>query len=179
MKNTTALTEIALFAALGIILDLLSGLVTGAIWLFGGSISLGVIPIFIVSFRRGLKAGLLTGFIVGMLQLVIGDPYIVHPVQFIFDYIFAYTVIGVSGITAYRLSEKKIVFGVLIGITGRFLMHFIAGVVFFAEYAEGQPVIRYSLIYNATYLLPTLILSIFLLLTIFEINDDIFEAEAY
>jgi thiamine transporter len=35
-------------------------------------------------------------------------------------------------------------------------VHVVSGVLFFAEYApEGQPVILYSVIYNATYMLPS------------------------
>ncbi len=177
MKSIRELTEIALFAALGVILDFLSGLVSGAVWLFGGSISLGVIPIFIISFRRGMRAGLMTGLIVGTLQLIIGDPFIVHPVQFILDYPLAYTVIGLAGVMSKELSEKRIIFGVFVGMSSRFIMHFISGIVFFKAYAEDQPVVIYSFVYNLTYLLPTLILSVLLILAIYESNSEIFETD--
>ncbi len=175
MKDTKQLTEIALFASLGIILDFLSSLITGAVWVFGGSISLGVIPIFIISFRRGLKAGLFTGLIVGTIQILIGDAYIVHPIQFLLDYVFAYTAIGLAGIVGQNSSEIKIITGILLGMSARFLMHFISGIVFFSEFAEEQPVIVYSLVYNLTYLLPTLIISIILILGIYKSNKNIFD----
>ncbi len=175
VNNTRELTEIALFAAFGIILDFLSGLITGSVWIFGGSISLGVVPIFIASFRRGLKAGLLTGFIVGILQLIIGEPYIVHPIQFILDYLLAYTAVGLSGLMVNNINERKIILGIFIGMCSRFFMHFLAGVVFFSEFAGSQPVIIYSFVYNSTFLIPTLILSILIILAIFETNSEIFE----
>ncbi len=177
MKNTKELTEIAIFASLGLILEFISGLITGTAWAFGGSISLGVIPVFVVAFRRGLNAGLLTGLIVGVLQIVLGQTTIVHPVQFLLDYVLAYTVVGLAGLFSKDLNSAKIVFGLIVGMTAKFVMHFISGIIYFSEYAGDKHVIIYSFLYNVSYLLPTLILSIVLILSVFKINRDIFEVE--
>jgi thiamine transporter len=49
---------------------------------------------------------------------------------------------------------------VVAGITGRFLMHFVSGVVFFGIYApEGMNPLVYSAIYNGSYLIPELVIS--------------------
>ncbi len=177
MKNTQELTEIALFAALGLILDFISGLITGTIWAFGGSISFGVIPVFIVAFRRGIKAGLLTGFIVGTLQIILGETTIVHPIQFIMDYVLAYTVVGLSGLFSNNLNSAKIVVGIVLGMSAKFMLHFVSGVVYFSEFAGDQNVLIYSLSYNASYMLPTLIVCIIIVTGIFKSNSLLFEAD--
>ncbi len=178
MRDTRELTEIALFAGLGLILDFISGLLSGMVWAFGGSISLGVLPIFIVSFRRGTGAGLLTGLIVGMLQIILGDTYIVHPAQFLLDYAFAYMIVGIAGVVHKKINILTIIIGVVIGMSARFIMHFLSGVIYFAEYAGDQHVVIYSFVYNLSYLLPTLVIVIFILITIYSTNKSVFKVEA-
>ena len=92
-------------------------------------------------------------------------------IQAALDYFVAYTLVGVAGVTlAWLLSGKvkgdkgsmvvAIVVGTVIGGLLRFVIHFIGGIVFFASYApEGQPVWLYSLVYNASYMIPAIILS--------------------
>ena len=71
MKNLKLVTmiEVAFFAAFSFILDMLPSIQL-APWL---TISFAMVPIFILAFRWGLKAGLLSGFIWGLLQVVLGD----------------------------------------------------------------------------------------------------------
>ena len=45
----------------------------------------------------------------------------------------------------------------------RLFAHFLSGVVFFAEYANGQNVLLYSLIYNASYILPDALIGLAIL----------------
>lgn len=52
----------------------------------GGSILLGsMVPIIIIAFMYGPQVGLLTGFIFGIISLIV-NPYIMHPIQVLFDY---------------------------------------------------------------------------------------------
>ncbi|WP_339215544.1 energy-coupled thiamine transporter ThiT [Ornithinibacillus sp. FSL M8-0202] len=165
-KRTLFMVEVAVFAALALILDLLPTFKMPN----GGSISFAMIPIFIVAFRWGLKGGLLAGFIWGVLQLAFGA-YILNLYQAFIEYGFAFTVLGVAGIFAKpiqkSLKEGKVVkrlvyitLGVFIGSGLRFLAHFYAGIVFWGDTApEGQPVWLFSLIYNGSYMLPSFILS--------------------
>ncbi|MBU7016120.1 MAG: energy-coupled thiamine transporter ThiT [Theionarchaea archaeon] len=54
--------------------------------------------------------------------------------------------------------------GVIVGIAGRFLCHFISGVIFFSEYApEGMNPWIYSALYNGSYILGELIISVILI----------------
>ena len=52
----------------------------------------------------------------------------------------------------------------MFGNSLRFVLHVMSGVVFFAELApQGQSVIKYSIVYNASYIIPETIVDILLL----------------
>jgi thiamine transporter len=130
----------------------------------GGSISAGsMIPILLYAIRWGLGPGLVVGSVYGLLDFIF-NPYFYHPFQFLLDYIFAYGVLGIAGI-AYTKENKensvtKMIIGIIIAISGRMLSHILSGVIFFAEYAGDQNPWVYSIGYNATYLVPELIISV-------------------
>ncbi len=119
----------------------------------GGSINIGMVPIFWLAIRRGWKIGIFAGTVFGMVDLVI-EPFIVHPVQFILDYPLAFACLGLAG-----FFQRRPVAGVVVGVTGRFICHFVSGVVYFPQYApEGMSPILYSAIYNGSYLIPSMII---------------------
>ncbi|WP_430786327.1 energy-coupled thiamine transporter ThiT [Virgibacillus flavescens] len=167
-KKILFLVEVSIFTALALVLDLIPFL-SFKIWAQGGSISLAMIPVFILAFRWGIKGGLLSGFLWGVLQIAIGA-IIVHPIQGLLDYGVAFTVLGLAGIFANKVqkavSQRKtkeyltyIMLGVLLGSTLRFIAHFVAGIVFFADYApEGQAVWLYSFLYSISYMLPSYVI---------------------
>lgn len=97
-KQLVQLIEIAIMTGIAIILDLASGMFLKMPQ--GGSIAVMMIPIFLISFRWGLKAGLTTGFLAGLLQFVTGGLYVVHPIQFLLDYFVAPTAAGIGGLFA-------------------------------------------------------------------------------
>lgn len=159
------LMEVAIFGALSFILDKLPLFVMPQ----GGSITLSMLPIVIIAFRWGLKGGLLTGLISGLLQLITGG-MIYHWAQALLDYTLAYTLIGIAAVTTYWLTKSAkennkrsmiiaIAVGTTIGGMLRFFIHFLGGVIFFGSYAPpGQPVWLYSFLYNASYMIPSIIL---------------------
>lgn len=160
------LVEIALMAAVGVILDLLSL----RLWPNGGSISLAMVPIFLIAFRRGAGPGLITGLLVGVLQPLLVAPFYVHPIQFILDYPIAFMLVGLAGLfhVSVDTSQMKrlvmIAIGCVVGSLLRLVSHFISGVIWFGDMApEGTPVALYSFLYNASYLLPTAAVSIVVL----------------
>lgn len=163
------LTEISMMAALALILDFIS---IKGFWGYGGSVSLAMVPILLMAYRRGLSAGLLTGFIVGAIQMLYG--FYVHPVQIFLDYAAAYTVVGFAGIFSISIAASRvkrmgaIIAGIFLASLLRFIAHFVSGVVWFGVYApEGVNVILYSIIYNASYMVPVFLLStvVFILLS--------------
>lgn len=157
--------EIAICAAIAIVFDQLV--------LFkapqGGSVGLTMLPILLIAFRHGTKAGLITGTIAGLLQLII-SPYYVHPVQIFLDYILAFAGVGFAGLVSNQVKSSFangnktsgsvfIFVGAFIGTLVRYIAAVLSGVIFFGEYApEGTPVIVYSTAYNAWYLVPSFII---------------------
>lgn len=125
----------------------------------GGSVTLGgMIPLLLITLRYGPVGGYLAGFVYGLINLI-QSPYILHPIQVLFDYPLPYMAIGLAG-----YFKDRILLGAIIASCGRFICHYISGVVFFASYAppEMSPY-WYSFVFNATYLVPELIISLIIL----------------
>jgi len=60
----------------------------------GGSVTLGaMIPLLLIAFRYGPVGGYLGGFVYGLINLI-QDPYILHPIQVLFDYPLPYMALG-------------------------------------------------------------------------------------
>jgi thiamine transporter len=166
-KRLVFLLEAAILAAIAFLLDLATSFIGKMPQ--GGSISLAMVPVLIMGFRHGLKGGLLTGFLLGLLQTVMGYTTIVHPVQGFLDYFAAFTVVGAGGIFYKQIQNslnpvnkgRLILYVTLAAFLGsflRFAAHTLAGAVFFAEFAGDQPVLLYSAGYNASYMIPTFII---------------------
>lgn len=125
----------------------------------GGSVTLGaMIPLLLIAFRYGPVGGYLAGFVYGLINLI-QEPYILHPVQVLFDYPLPYMALGLAG-----YFKERILLGAIVGVCGRFICHFISGVVFFASYAPpGVSPYWYSMVFNATYLIPELMICLVIL----------------
>lgn len=130
----------------------------------GGSVTVfSMLFVCLVGYWYGLRAGILAAVSYGILQLLI-DPYVIHPMQLVMDYILAFGSLGLSGL----FSNKKhgLIWGYLVGVTGRFLFSFLSGMIFFAsaaaEYNMFLPV--YSAVYNGSYIYAEAVITIILLL---------------
>ena len=112
----------------------------------GGFLTLGgMLPIMLISYRFGPSVGAMAGFLYGFINLL-QDPFILHPIQVLFDYPLPFMAIGLAG-----LAKNNFYLGIILGFAGRFLCHFISGIVFFASYApEGMSPIIYSLTVNGS-----------------------------
>jgi len=122
----------------------------------GGSITaVSMIPILWFALRRGPKMGVSEGIVYGFVR-TLRQPFIVHPIQFLLDYPLAFGALGLAG-----LFKKQPILGVVVGIAGRFLCHFLSGVIFFAAYAPaGMNPAVYSAVYNGSYLIVELAFSV-------------------
>lgn len=153
--STRMLINISLMLAFSIVLHYLK------IYHFpqGGAVTFGaMIPLIFVSFRYGAGVGALTGFIFGLIN-ILQDPFILHPIQVLFDYPLPFMAMGLAGIF-----PEKIFLSTVLAFAGRFICHFISGVIFFASYApEGISPIIYSLTANATYLIPETLICLVIL----------------
>jgi thiamine transporter len=153
-KDTRVLAEAALAVALAFVL----GLIKVFQMPFGGSISLEMVPLILLALRQGPWVGMVAGAVYGLLDLAI-EPFIVHPVQVIFDYPLAFGVLGLAGF--FQPTIRGAILGTIVAVLARFVCHFVSGVVFFASYApEGWNPLVYSAAYNAAYLVPSLIIAL-------------------
>jgi thiamine transporter len=153
--STKILAEIIIFVAMAGALALISHSFFSLPE--GGSINLGMLPIFWLALRRGPKIGIFAGAVLGVVDLAI-EPFVVHPIQFILDYPLAFACLGLAGFFR-KLNSVGPVLGVVVGGTFRLLCHFTSGVVYFANYAPaGVSVFVYSTVYNATYMIPSIII---------------------
>lgn len=125
-----------------------------------GSINLGsVVPIIVIALFYGAEIGMLTGLLFGLINLII-SPYIVHPLQVLFDYPLPYMAVGLAG---YFKNRKLI--GASVGMFFKFIFHFISGFLFFGQFApDGWSPALYSFVANASYVGSNLIIVIVLLL---------------
>lgn len=120
----------------------------------GGSITLEMAPLIYFSYKYGLKWGIGAGLMSGVLQLLFGG-YMIHPVQAALDYPVAFGCMGLAGI-----SRRHLIAGTLLACLGRLACHVASGVIFFAQYApEWQHPFVYSLIYNASFMVPAIVIS--------------------
>jgi len=120
----------------------------------GGEIQLGsMIPLILLAACYGSRICLIAGFACGTIALIM-NPYFFHPIQVLLDYPFPYMAMAVVA-----LFNKRIIWGTIVAYSLKFLFHFISGVVFFGSYApEGTSPIIYSLLYNASVVIPDLII---------------------
>ena len=125
----------------------------------GGSVTAAsMVPIIWLALRRGPKVGLFAATVYGVVQLALGPEGIYYPAQVLLDYPIAFGLLGLAG-----FFQKRPFLGVNIGIIGRFLAHFLSGIIFFASYApEGMHPAIYSAVYNGGYLLAELAISIYI-----------------
>ena len=120
----------------------------------GGSVTLAsMVPVILLALRRGKKVGTIAGVMLGLVALV-EEPFVVHPAQLLLDYPVAFGALGLAG-----FFQKQPLGGVVVAISGRFVAHFVSGVIFFASFAGKLDPYTYSALYNGSYLIPELLIS--------------------
>lgn len=158
------LVEISVLSALGLVLDFTCGFLSGWLWPQGGSVSLAMVTIFISSYRHGLKGGLLTGLLIGTIQLLwAGGAYLIHPVQIILDYPLPYTLLGLAGVFTNKVVNNHgfkqflwVVISITIPCILRIASHTISGIYYWSVPFWG------SIIYNGSFIAISMVLSIFI-----------------
>ena len=92
-KKLRALCEGAIMVALATALSYLKLLELPQ----GGSVCIGMLPIFLYSARWGVGPAFLTSFAYGLLQLLLDGAYAWGPTSMLLDYLLAFGVLGVAG----------------------------------------------------------------------------------
>ena len=166
LNKTRILVECALMIALATILAYIPFIEMPQ----GGSITLcSMLPIMVVGWRHGLKWGLFTGFVHGLLQMMLGFKNVMYCTTLasmvgciLLDYILAFMVLGCVSLFSKPFKNRLVGIGVsavIVGL-GRYLCSFLSGILIWGGYApEGTPVWIYSLTYNGSYMIPEIILT--------------------
>jgi len=150
--------EVGLTIALSAVLGLIG------VWQMpqGGSLSLTMLPIFVLALLRGPIVGVTAGALYGLVDLAL-EPYVYHPLQVLLDYPVAYGLCGLAGVFAARAARlaaadrfttsfwQASLPGIALGALGRYTAHVASGLVFFSSYAieAGQAPLVYSGLYNS------------------------------
>ena len=126
-----------------------------------------MLPLVIIAQIYRTRWSLFACTVYGVLQLVLGLSNLrgVGIITLIgavlFDYIVAYGVVGFAGLTA-KMKNKPVAaaLGAVIGLTLRFLCHFLSGWLFWSESIGSWGAVIGSVTYNATYMVPEIILTV-------------------
>lgn len=160
------LTESAVMIALSTILSLFK-LVDLP---YGGSITpASMLPVLLIAYRYGTGWGLLTGFVHGVVQFVLGTQVLSYvtgtmsvAAVIVFDYFLAFAVIGFGGLFKKSIRRQNFALCTGAALTGllRYICHVISGCTVWAGLSiPTVGALIYSLVYNATYMIPeTLVL---------------------
>ena len=87
----------------------------------GGSVTIGMFPIFLFCIRWGFGPGMLASVVFSVLQLVLDDAYAYSWQSMLGDYIVAFSVLGVAGLFARM--KGGFFLGSIAGCVARFLVH--------------------------------------------------------
>lgn len=132
---------------------------------YGGSITLfSMLVICLVGYWYGPATGIIAAVTYGILQFITG-PYIVHPAQVVLDFPLAFGALGLSGF--FHNKKHGLLIGYIVGVTGRFIVHCISGMIFYTAYVgelKGNiAAILGGYVYNLSYILPEAVLTIVLI----------------
>ena len=155
-SKTRVLVECALMVAIGTVL--------ANIKIFtmpnGGSVTLlSMLPFVLVSFRHGVKWGLFTGLVNGCLV--------------------AFMALGTAEFFARPFKNRMVGVAVGTAIAGflRFMCSFLSGVLVWGNLNEGLSAWTYSLVYNASYMLPETLITVVGAVLLIKAAPQIFDRQ--
>lgn len=172
------LVESAIMVALAVVLSLIKL----AELPYGGSVTCAsMLPILVIAYRNGPLWGLGSGLVFSVVQLVTGLSVLSYVTGWqsvlaviLLDYIFAFVVSGLGGLFRKqgRSQETALIFGALLVSVLRFFFHVVSGATVWAGLSiPDGAALGYSLVYNATYMIPETIVLLIATLYIGSILD--------
>ena len=134
----------------------------------GGSVDVVMVPLIVFALRRGASWGVGAGLVFGTLKCIMSEGIGYGWQAMILDYSLAYAVVGFAG-----FFKNRPILGVAAGSLGRYIMHAISGVILWGEWMPDEflgltmtNTLVYSLLYNATYMIPSFVIALLLVLPI-------------
>lgn len=153
-SKTKRLTESAMLLAVAIVLELVSKMFIPEMP-FGGQITLvSMLPVVLISYRHGVKWGLVSGMGYAMLEMAIGAKTVAAAFQpgyfgdgimilnaiimCALDYVVAFTVLGLGGCFREKIKNPSVslMAGSLVALGARYATHIASGYILFASWAE-------------------------------------------
>ena len=154
MTKTKRLTESAMLLAMAIVLELVSKMFIPEMP-FGGQVTLvSMLPVVLISYRHGVKWGLVSGVAYALIEMAIGAKTVAAAFQpgyfgdsvmvvnalimCLLDYLVAYTMMGLGGIFRNRMENRgaALACGALVALGARYLSHVLSGYILFSGWAE-------------------------------------------
>ena len=153
-SKTKRITESAMLLAVAIVLELISKMFIPEMP-FGGQITLvSMLPVVLISYRHGVKWGLLAGVAYALLEMAIGAKTVAAAFQpgyfgdnvmllnalimCVLDYLVAFTVLGIGGCFRNKIQNNGLglMCGSLAALSARYITHVASGYILFAGWAE-------------------------------------------
>lgn len=169
MKENTKvlrLVESALLLALAAVLSLIKVLDLP----YGGSVTAcSALPLLLIGYRHGVGYGLFAGTAYALIQLLLGMnnlSYFTTPLSIAaviaLDYLLAFAVLGLGGVFRRGRSQgQALVLSALFTGVLRYVFHVIAGCTVWAGLSiPDSAALVYSLAYNATYMVPEVLVTV-------------------
>lgn len=197
-KNLYWLVESAVMIALAAVLELVAKMIIPEMP-FGGQVTIvSMLPIVLVGWKYGMGKGIVTGFVYSLVQMALGvktisslilptsDDYLGGLgnviLMFIFDYIVAYTVLGLGALYKQKIKNDStsLALGAFTVLSLRYISHIISGYILYGAWAEwfftqegfyswGTTIMNtfsgnalslvYSIVYNGFYMIPEIIIT--------------------
>jgi len=152
--KTKRLTESAMLLSLAIVLEFISKMFIPEMP-FGGQLTLAsMLPVVLISYRHGVKWGLVTGLTYALMEMAIGAKTVAAAFQpgyfgdgvmllnalimCVLDYLVAYTALGLGGCFRNKLKNPgaALSLGSLVALGARYAAHIASGYILFAGWAE-------------------------------------------
>ncbi len=155
MQNKTRrLTESAMLIAVAIVLEFISKMFIPEMP-FGGQVTfVSMLPVVLISYRHGVKWGLVSGLGYALIEMAIGAKTVAAAFQpgyfgdgtmignafimCLLDYVVAFTVLGLGGIfrDTIKNSGAALCAGSVVALGTRYVAHIASGYILFAGWAE-------------------------------------------
>ena len=133
---------------------------------FGGSITLEMLPLVIMGLRNGPKWGCFTGFVHGLLQMIIGFSNVMYCATLLsqigcilLDYLLAFTVLGLAPVFA-TVCGKHVKIGYVVGAIICGILRFVC-----------------SVTYNGSYMVPDIIILAVIIAILAAAAPKLFKSE--
>ena len=152
--KTRRLTESAMLLAVAIVLELVSKMFIPELP-FGGQVTLvSMLPVVLISYRHGVKWGLVAGGGYALLEMALGAKTVAAAFQpgyfgdgtmivnalimCLLDYLVAFTVLGLGGLFRDRIRSAGagLAVGAVVALGARYVAHIASGYILFSGWAE-------------------------------------------